>query len=260
MGLAKAIALEHNIPIISIVTTYSGSETTALQGILGRDGVRTNFRSLRMLPRVLIYDPALTVDLPLSISVASGLNAISHAVSSFLGQHANPVADMYGSAGIRTMSAALVRIAADPADIEARSEALFGAWLCGSTLMSSGTTIHHKIVHVLGGGYDLPHGPTHGIILPHSTAYNREAAPKAIRNLARALGNEDRDAAELLYELLRRSKAPTGLRELGLAADVLDEAADQVMVDRYFNLRPYDRQAIRELLQRAWEGVPPLVH
>ena len=257
VGLAKAIALEQGQPVLCIVTTYSGSETTALQGIIGRDGVRTNYRSLRMLPRTLIYDPELTLDVPLDVSIASGFNSISHAVSSYLGEDANPVANMFSENGIRIMSAALVKLAQDPQDITARSAAMQGAWLCGTTLMSSGTTIHHKIAHTLGGGFDLPHGPTHAVVLPHSTNYNRNAAPDAMAGIARALDVDPRDAPRALFELLGKSGAAEGLKDLGLPESDLDEAADRIMIDRYFNLRDYDRHAIRELLQDAWEGRPP---
>lgn len=261
VGLAKAIALEAGMPIISIVTTYSGSETTALQGIIGHDGVRTNYRDMRMLPQVLIYDPELMLDVPLDVSIASGFNSIAHAVSSYLGKDANPVANMFSENGIRAMSSALVRLAQNPRDVDARSEALHGAWLCGMTLMSSGTTIHHKMVHVLGGGFDLPHGPTHAIMLPHSTAYNRDAAPEAMRGIARAIGNggddEAADAPRALFDLLGKSGAAEGLKQLGLPEAALDEAADRIMIDRYFNLRDYDRSAIRAALQDAWEGKPP---
>ncbi|CAN0247843.1 unnamed protein product, partial [Discosporangium mesarthrocarpum] len=267
VGLAKAIALGGDgpdgegfaggMPIISIVTTYSGSETTALQGIIGHDGVRINYRDMRMLPRVLIYDPELMRDVPLDVSIASGFNSIAHAVSSYLGKDANPVANMFSENGIRAMTSALVRLAQDPRDVDARSAALHGAWLCGMTLMSSGTTIHHKMVHVLGGGFDLPHGPTHAIILPHSTAYNRDAAPEAMRGIARAFGDEAADAPRALFDLLGKSGAAEGLKDLGLAESALDEAADRIMTDRYFNLRDYDRSAIRAALQDAWEGRPP---
>ena len=258
VGLAKAIALKGGMPIISIVTTYSGSETTALQGIIGHDGVRTNYRDMCMLPQVLIYDPQLMLDVPLDVSIASGFNSIAHAVSSYLGMDANPVANMFSENGIRAMSSAMVRLAQNPRDVDARGDALHGAWLCGMTLMSSGTTIHHKMVHVLGGGFELPHGPTHAIVLPHSTAYNRDAAPDAMRGIARAFGDENADAPSALFDLLGKSGAAEGLKQLGLAESALDEAADRIMIDRYFNLRDYDRTAIRAALQAAWEGRPPV--
>ena len=215
VGLAKAIVLEAGMPIISIVTTYSGSETTALQGIIGHDGVRTNYRDMRMLPKVLIYDPELMLDVPLDVSIASGFNSIAHAVSSYLGKDANPVANMFSENGIRAMSSALVRLAQNPRDVDARSDALHGAWLCGMTLMSSGTTIHHKMVHVLGGGFDLPHGPTHAIMLPHSTAYNRDAAPEAMRaHRPRVRGRGRRCAARAVRPARqkRRGRRPEAAR------------------------------------------------
>ncbi len=257
VGLAKAIALEQDLPIVSIVTTYSGSETTALQGIVGADGVRTNYRSPRLLPRTLIHDPELTVDLPADISIASGLNAVSHAVSSFLSADSNPVSDMMGEVGIREMSAALTGIAANPKDLGARSQALLGSLLCGLTLMASGTTIHHKVVHVLGGGYGLAHGPTHGVILPHSTAYNRLAAPNAMKRIARAFGTEASDGPLQLFNLLGDIGAPSSLKDLGLPKSVLGEAADRVMLDRYPNPHPYDPDRIRVLLDDAWHGRQP---
>jgi len=257
VGLAKAVALEGGMPIVSIVTTYSGSETTALQGIIGHDGVRTNYRDMRMLPRVLIYDPELMLDVPIDVSIASGFNSIAHAVSSYLGKDANPVANMFSENGIRAMSDALVRLAQNSRDVDARSDAMHGAWLCGMTLMSSGTTIHHKIAHVLGGGFDLPHGPTHAIVLPHSTGYNRDAAPEAMKGIARAFGDENADAPRALFDLLGKSGAAEGLKQLGLPEAALDEAVERIMTDRYFNLREYDRAAIRTLLQDAWEGRLP---
>ena len=257
VGLAKATALELGIPIISIVTTYSGSETTSLQGIIGRDGKRTNYDDIQMLPKVIIYDPELTIELPIDKSVVSGFNSISHAVSSFLGKYANPISHMYSESGIRGMASAITKLRVEPQNITARSEAMHGAWLCGMTIMSSGTTIHHKITHVLGGGYNLSHGATHAIILPHSTSYNREVAPEAMLRIARALGNEAKNAPQALYELLSESGAPSSLRELGMQEKDLEEASNRIMTDRYFNIREYEQDAIRILLQDAWEGKAP---
>lgn len=257
VGLCKAIALEFDIPIISIATTYSGSETTHIQGIIGHDGVRRNHYDLKMLPKTLIYDPELTLNLPKDTSIASGLNSMAHAISSFLGMNANPVSDMFSEAGIREMSEALVKIAANPRDVDARGQAFYGSWLCGATIVSAGTTLHHKMVHVIGGGWDLPHGPTHGIMLPHSTAYVRDVQPGPCRNIARAFGDEEKDAALALYNLLGDCGVPRGLHELGLDRAALDEAADRIMRDQYYCARDYDRDEIRDRLDDAWEGRPP---
>jgi alcohol dehydrogenase class IV len=256
VGFAKAIALELDIPIVAVATTYAGSETTALQGIRHPDG-RRNHRSPRMLAKTLIYDPMLTLDLPLPVSIPSGIHAIAHAVGSFFAENGNPVTALMAEEGIRAMNAALPRIAADPRDIEARGDALYAAWLCGSTLMSSSTVLHHKVCHVLAGDFGLTHAAVNCIVLPHATAYNRGAAPEAMRRIARAFGNENGDAAAALFDLLQRSGAPTALRDVGMRRENLDRAAGLIMTDPYYNPRPYEREAIRALLDDAWAGRPP---
>lgn len=256
VGLAKGIALELDIPIIAIATTYSGSETTALQGI--RDGgKRVNHRSPRMLPKTIIYDPALTVGLPLAVSVPSGVNSMAHAVAALIAGDGNPLTGLLAAEGLRAMAAALVRIADDPADLDARGEALYGAWLSGSTLMATGMVLHHKVCHVLAGDFGLSAAQTHTIVLPHATAYNRDARPGAMRRIARALGDEDIDAAGAIFDLLERCAAPTALRAIGMPEDGLDRAAGLILTDPYDNPRPYEADAIRALLDDAWHGRRP---
>lgn len=257
VGLAKAIALELDIPIVAIATTYSGSETTALQGIRHGDK-RVNHRSPRMLAKTIIYDPDLTVGLPLSVSVPSGINSMAHAVGAFLAGGNDPLTRLLAGEGLRAMASALVRIADNPADPDARGDALYGAWLSGSTLMAAGMVLHHKVCHVLAGDFGLSAARTHTIVLPHATAYNRDAAPDAMRRIARALGNEDADAAGAIFDLLERCGAPTALRHIGMPEDGLDRAAGLIMTDRYDNPRAYEPDAIRALLDDAWHGRRPM--
>lgn len=258
VGLAKAIALELDIPIIAIATTFSGSETTALQGII-REGARIQNASPRMQARTLIYDPALTLDVPMGVLVPSGGNSMAHAVGALLAENSNPVSRLYAEAGLRVMAAALPRMARDPGDLDARGEALYGAWLSASTLkLAAGVNIQHKLCHVLGGGYALPHATVHTVILPHATAYNQDAVPPAMRAIARALGDEGADAPGAIFDLLAAIGAPTALRDLGLRRGDLDAVADQVATDAYYsNPRPIERNAVRALLDDAWHGRRP---
>ena len=256
VGFAKAIALELDIPIVAVATTYAGSETTALQGIRYADG-RRNHSSPRMLPRTVIYDPMLTIDLPLAVSIPSGIHAMAHAVGSFFAENNNPVTALMAEEGIRVMAGALPRIAGDPANVEARGDALYGAWLCGSTLMSSSTVLHHKICHVLAGDFGLTHAEINCIVLPHATAYNRNVAPEAMRRIARAFGDETADAACAIFDLLRRSGAPIALKDISMKRDDLDRATALILTNPYYNPRPYERDAIRTLLDDAWHGRPP---
>lgn len=259
VGLAKAIALELDLPIVAIATTFSGSETTALQGII-RDGQRVQNASPRMQARTLIYDPALTLDVPLHVLIPSGGNSMAHAVGALLAENANPLSRLYAEEGLRVMAGALRRMAADPADLDARGEALYGAWLNASTLrLGGGVNIQHKICHVLGGGLGLPHATVHTVILPHATAYNRADAPAAMDAIARALGGEAGDAPGALFDLLEAIGAPTALRDIGLERDRLDAVAGQVSTDAYYsNPRPIERTAVRALLEDAWHGRRPI--
>src|SRR5262249_22038322 len=159
-------------------TTYAGSEMTTILGET-KDGVKTTQKSLKVLPEVVIYDVELTLTLPPALSAVSGLNAIAHAVEALYAQDGNPVVSLIAVEGISALARSLPIIIEDPRGRPARSDALCGAWLCGLCLGSVGMALHHKLCHTLGGLFDLPHGDTHAILLPHSTAYNAPAAPAA---------------------------------------------------------------------------------
>ena len=180
IGLGKAIALTSGLPVIAVPTTYSGSEMTAVVGMT-EGGAKKTQRDARMLPKTVVYDPELTLGLPAATSAASGMNAIAHCVEALYAHDANPVSMLFAEEGIRALARALPRVVAAPADLEARSEALYGAWLAGSSFATTSLGLHHKLCHVLGGTFNLPHAETHSIVLPHAVRYNRDAAPDAMR-------------------------------------------------------------------------------
>lgn len=261
-GLGKAIALESALPIIAIPTTYAGSEMTPIWGIT-ENGVKKTGRDRRVLPQTVIYDPELTVGLPIDLSVTSGINAIAHAAEGLYAQDGNPVTSLMAEEGIRAIAAALPQLRQNPAHLDARAQALYGAWLCGSVLGSVGMAIHHKLCHTLGGSFNLPHAPVHTVVLPHAIAYNAAAAPQAMRKIARALGIEADDplaAAQGLQQLARENGAPTALRDIGMREQDLERAADLAVANPYWNPRPVGpeaRHALRALLQRAHAGQAP---
>jgi alcohol dehydrogenase class IV len=253
-GLGKAIALESGLPIIAIPTTYAGSEMTPVYG-LTEGGLKKTGRDARVLPRTVIYDPTLTLSLPFALSVTSAINAIAHAVEGLYVQDANPVTSLLAEEGIRAFADGLRRLASDAQDLDARSDCLYGACLCGSVFGTVGGALHHKLCHTLGGTWNLPHAETHTVVLPHATAYNAPAAPQAIARIARALGTVD--AAQGLYDLARSLGAPVALRDLGLPGDALDRAAELATQSPYWNPRPIERDGIRKLLDDAWHGRRP---
>ena len=259
-GLGKAIALDSGLPIVAVPTTYAGSEMTPIYG-LTEGGVKKTGRDVRVLPKTVVYDPDLTMTLPLALSVTSGLNAIAHAAEGLYTPEPNPIIALMAEEGIAALARALPALHADIDDRHARHDALYGAWLCGAVLGHVAMGLHHKLCHTLGGTFNLPHAETHTVVLPHALAYNSAAAPQAMARIARALGRADGgdplSAARALHALATRLGAPTALRDIGMPADGLDRAADLAVQTPYPNPRALERPPLRALLQRAFDGAPP---
>ncbi|SAK76628.1 maleylacetate reductase [Caballeronia ptereochthonis] len=254
IGLAKAIALESNLPILALPTTYAGSEMTPLYGVTDGGEKRTG-RDWRVMPRGVIYDPELTLSLPVQLSMTSGMNAIAHAAEALYGPDGNPIYNLMAEEGIRALAAALPRLHEASSDHDARNEALYGAWLCGTVLGNVQMGLHHKLCHTLGGSFNLPHAEVHTVILPYALAYNASSAQQAMTCIARGLRGEE--AVGALRALRRSLGVPHSLRELGMPHDGLDRAADLIVAKPYPNPRPVERSAVRELLERAYAGVEP---
>jgi maleylacetate reductase len=254
VGLGKAIALDSGLPILAIPTTYAGSEMTSIFGMT-EAGLKKTGRDDRVLPRTVIYDPELTTTLPVSMSVTSGMNAIAHAAEGFYSVNTNPIIELMAEEGIRALGRALPAIRKSPQDAQGRSDALYGAWLCGTVLASVDMALHHKLCHTLGGSFNLPHAQTHTIVLPHALAYNAPAAPAAVGRVAKALGGTS--GPQAVYDLAKDNGAPVALRDIGMKEADLDKACDIAMNNQYPNPRPLERAALRQLLQDAFEGVRP---
>lgn len=253
-GLGKAIALDSGLPILAIPTTYAGSEMTPIYGIT-EGGLKKTGKDLRVLPRTVIYDPELTLGLPVGISITSGINAIAHAAEGLYSADRNPIMDLMAKEGIAALGRALPAIKKGANDLAARSDALYGAWLCGSVLGSVGMALHHKLCHTLGGSFNLPHAETHTIVLPHALAYNAAAAPQAMAAIAGAL--QAGSAAQAVFDLAKNLGAPVALRDIGMQEADLDRACDMAIQNQYPNPRPLERDAIRQLLQDAFDGARP---
>ncbi|MER6093090.1 maleylacetate reductase [Streptomyces bluensis] len=254
IGLGKAIALRTGLPLIAVPSTYSGSEMTPVWGLTER-GVKRTGRDPAVLPRSVVYDPDLTLSLPVALSVTSGINAVAHAAEALYAPDASPLVALMAEEGARAMTHALPGLAADPGDPQARGQALYGAWLCGATLGATTMGLHHKLCHVLGGTFGLPHAETHTVVLPYVLAHNASAAPEAMAALARALGTED--PALALRNLSARFGAPRSLAELGLREPDLAVAAGQTAGQTYPNPRKVTVDGVRDLLRAAYEGRAP---
>jgi maleylacetate reductase len=253
-GLAKALALRTDLPQIIAPTSYAGSEMTSILGETA-GGRKVTQSSPKILPEVVIYDVDLTLALPASQSVTSGMNAVAHAVEALYAREENPLICMLAENAITALARGLPRIVANPTDRPARSQALYGAWLCGICLGSVGMALHHKLCHTLGGMFELPHAETHTALLPHAVAYNRDAAPEAMKAVARALRADD--AATGLYDLAKSLGATMAMRDIGMPQSAIVAATEASMANPYWNPRPLERSAIQALLASAYEGTRP---
>jgi maleylacetate reductase len=253
-GTGKLIALETGRPVIAVPTTYAGSEMTPIYGVT-EGGVKRTGRDRKVLPRTVIYDPALTVSLPPQVSGPSGMNAMAHCVEALYAHDGNPIVTLMAREGIRALARSLPVVVRQPDNLEARSDALYGAWLAGTVLGQAAMGIHHKLCHTLGGTFNLPHAEVHTVVLPHATAYNRDFAPEAMRMAADALGASD--AAQGIFDLIGTIGAPRALKDIGMPVDGLERAAELATRNQYPNPRPIEIGPIRELLRNAYEGRRP---
>jgi len=254
VGLGKAIALESGLPIVAVPTTFAGSEMTPIYGIT-EGGVKKTGKDRRVLPKTVIYDPTLTLTLPAKIAGPSGMNAMAHCVEALYAQDANPIISLLAVEGIRALARSLPVVVREPKNLEARADALYGAWLGGTVLGAVGMAIHHKLCHTLGGSFNLPHAEVHTVILPYAAAYNQSAVPDAMRVVAEALGSQS--AAQGIYDLSVRIGAPIALKDIGMPVDGLDRAAEIATQNPYYNPRPVEYSGVRKLLEEAYYGKRP---
>lgn len=254
-GLAKAIAMTTGLPIVAVPTTYAGSEATPVWG-LTEGAKKTTGTDPAVLPKVIVYDATLTLTLPVPMSVASGLNALAHCVDAMWAPKADPINAAFATEGIRSLAAGLPKVVAEPFDLDGREHALYAAYLSATAFASAGSALHHKICHVLGGAYNLPHAQTHATVLPYVLAFNAPAAPEAERRIAGAFGT--RRAIDGLQDLRRELGAPRALRDYGFTEDAIGEAADAILpAVPPSNPRPVTADDLRRLLRAAWSGADP---
>ena len=256
-GLAKAVARNTGLPIIAVPTTYAGSEMTPIWGETDQGDKKTG-RDPRVLPRIVIYDPGLTMSMPADLTAASGMNALAHAVESLYAPDTTPLSSEIAEEAIRVLAHGLPDTVARLHDVEARTRTLRGAWLAGWALGSTTMGLHHKLAHVLGGRYQLPHAGVHSALLPHVAAFNAASVPLPFTRAARALdvaGPESVGPA--LFKLAARLRAPTSLADLGLQQNSIPEVAKIIDANPVANPRDYSEEDVVLLLEQAYLGTRP---
>lgn len=251
-GTAKAVAMTTGIPIVAVATTYAGSEATNVWG-LTEAARKTTGVDNKVLPVTVIYDAELTYSLPVEMSVASGMNAMAHCIDSMWAPRADPINQALAAEGIHALSQGLPAIVANPNDQAGREQTLYGAYLSAVSFASAGSGMHHKICHVLGGTYNLPHAQTHATVLPYVLAFNSPEAPDADRRIAQAFGSKD--ALSGLLELRERLNGPRALKDYGFDEGKAGEAAEIALPSiPPSNPRPVTLENLTELIHAAWAG------
>lgn len=205
IGTAKIVARKLGPPILAVPTTYAGSEMTPIWGTTS-DGHKKTGPDLWVLPRTVLYDPDLTRSLPPWVAGPSGMNALAHAIEALYAPATDPVVRLLALESIQVLRAGLPRVVADADDANARSATLYGAYLAGAALAGAGTSIHHKVAHILGGTWNLPHAPLHAVLLPHTVAFAASSVRGAMAQAAAALGASDVPGE--LFALLRAGDRP----------------------------------------------------
>jgi len=254
-GLGKAVALTTCLPVIAVPTTYAGSEATNVWGLTEGETKTTGVDD-RVLPASVVYDAGLLTTLPGEMTVASGLNALAHCIDAMWGPRADPIDRVLAQEGIVGLAAGLTLVKADPSSLEGIEQTLYGAYLAAVSFAGAGSGLHHKICHVLGGMFNLPHAQTHAVVLPHVLAYNAPSAPEAERRIAQGLGSAT--AREGLGALRARLDAPRALRDYGMPEDGIAKAVGPIMAAiPGNNPRTVTEDSLTALLQAAWAGEEP---
>lgn len=260
-GLAKALALSHRLPIVAVPTTYAGSEQTTIYGLTGGQHKQTGKDPI-VLPRVVVYDPELTLGLPGFVTGPSAFNALAHSVEALWAPGNNPITSALALEGVRAIARSLPTVMSEPSNVDARGDLLYGAALSGMALGATAAGLHHKLCHVLGGRFNLVHADAHSVVLPHALAFNAPALPDEMARLAEALGVGGEDPAGALWDLAHRSQVPTRLADLSgsdgpMQRELLGEAAATAAQEITVNPRPVTEADLLGILERAFDGTRP---
>jgi maleylacetate reductase len=254
-GLGKAVASRLGIQHLVIPTTYAGSELTPVLGETS-GGEKTTRSGPELMPNTVLYDIELTATLPWSVTLSSAINAMAHAVEALYSPDASDRTDEMALQAVRSIDQGLRSLHDDRESLDARCELLYGAYLAGKCLGAVPMGLHHKVCHVLGGTFTLPHAPTHAVVLPYVMAYNEPVAPAAMSRIAEALDSDHAPSAA--QSLVQDLGGPTALRDIGFARADIGRAAELVVSRPHSNPREVTLDGITQLLQQAFDGNPVL--
>jgi maleylacetate reductase len=249
IDLAKAVSAETGLPLVSVPTTYSGSEWTEFFGVRDPDRRMKGGGAGAHLAGI-VYEPRLTLDLPRDQSGGTALNALAHCAEALYAAGHNPEGDREALAGARLIGQALPQVLADGHDLGARTRLLEGAEHAGAALGSAGLALGHAMAQALGGRYGIAHGAANALCLPPALRFNEPVAARAIARFGEALGA----APVARTQELARLSGFERLRDLGVPEDDLDEVAEAAAqrAGAKANPRRAGPAEIAELFREIW--------
>lgn len=281
IGMAKAISLaleahwtgqaaraqfptdQPLVPVVAIPTTYAGSEMTPIYGVtqlIDGQSRKVTVTDAKVTPKLTLYDPELTLDLPPQMTASSGINALAHCVEAVYSITRNPLSTAAALQGTGYITRSLPDAVADGDDIAARTELLLGAYLAAVAISTAKIGLHHGLCHVLGGTAGVPHGIANSIILPHAMRFNADATAPELAAVARAMGLTGgadpelaEQAAQTVYDLITRIGLPQRLRDVGVAEADLPRLAQLALKSQAVqnNPKPITDAAQTEAVFRA---------
>jgi len=257
------------VPVVAIPTTYAGSEMTAVYGVTHHEGGtarKVTVADPKIAPKLVIYDPQLTLDLPPGMTASTGVNALAHCIEALYSITRHPFSTAAAIGGVRYIVNALPRCYADGNDLDSRTKMLMGAHLAGASLASVAMGLHHGLCHVLGGMAGVPHGVANSIILPHAMRFNADATAPQLAPAVEAMGIAPNGrsaeaaveaAAQKVYDLVGQMNLPRRLRDAGVALREADlpRLAQFAFQSRTVQNNPKpitDPAQIEALLRAAW--------
>jgi len=210
-----------------------------------------------VLPKLVIYDPEVTLDLSPGLTASTAINALAHCVEACYARDVNPLVPPVALEGIRRIVRSLPLCIADGRNLDAREDLLTGAYLAGFSIGNATMALHHGICHVLGGRTWFPHGVLNAIMLAHVMLFNADAVPGVMSAIADAMlpqRDNELSAPEAVAALVATLPVPHLLRDAGVPESILDSVAAEAVTNSTIqaNPKPVTEADLRELLRKAW--------
>jgi alcohol dehydrogenase class IV len=241
---------------IAVPTTLSGAEFSDLGGCTDtRNGTKQGYTGTWIGAAAVILDPHITLHTPAKLWLSTGIRAIDHAVESLCSINAQPLVDATSVRALSLLGSALSRYGSNPRDIDARLDAQLGAWLASTGIRRTDYGASHGLGHALGADSQVPHGITSCVLLPTVMRYNAAVCPRQLAEVAAALGDAAKPAADQVEALIASLGLPTRIGQLGIERGRLATIAQKGMSIPWVrtNPRPIDDVAqLVEILEAAW--------